>query len=114
MNDQVVPDLSEIHRRLDNHDEQLNTHSQEIDDCKFSRNLVKKRLRNLENKYDELAKQIEEINVKIMDFNIFDAIKNKPSDGGSEINKQREQWEPKLGSNTDSYRKFEEKCLQQV
>ena len=89
VNEQITVDLSEIQKKLalhdmklGDHDQKLNVHTHEIDECKIYLILVKKRLDGLTLKFDELSKLVDEINIKISDFNIFDALKNKTSSGG--------------------------------
>jgi hypothetical protein len=48
-------------------------------------NIVKKKFDHLNSKYEELSELTNQINIKIMDFNIFDAIKNKKASEGGRI-----------------------------
>lgn len=52
----------------------------------YELNLVKKKYDLLNSKYEELSEMINQINIKMMDFNIFDAIKNKKTSEGSKFN----------------------------
>jgi hypothetical protein len=45
--------------------------------------IVKKGYENIGSRIDDMTKIIDQLNIKIMDFNIFDAMKQKNTEGGN-------------------------------
>ena len=81
----INDEVSEFRIKLNNHDKDLKLHSMEITTNKNDINYLKSLADMNQSKMSVIEKNIEDLNLKMLDFNIFDLFKNKTGIEGGKL-----------------------------
>ena len=81
----INDEVSEFRIKLNNHDKDLKLHNMEITTNKNDINYLKSSADMNQSKMSVIEKNIEDLNLKMLDFNIFDLFKNKTGIEGGKL-----------------------------